>query len=170
MKQIALLNSFLRINLLILMLSAIAFANGQDTLVLHNMPNQNHTSLGAVLAYRGFNNHFLEAGITYAAVGHGVSGVELTFMSNLQSQDDLLHGYSISRYAGFAFFEAALSGILYTNYKGAKFYINPSLGIGFGGFATLNYGYNFSFGKSWINERISRHEIRLVLRYPFGVF
>jgi hypothetical protein len=162
---------------ILLLILLIAFSNAvkaqseEDTIYAGVIKNRYvQSGIGPILAYRGFNNHFLEVGITRAWASHGIGGIELSFLSNLRGKDERLHGYSFSKYLGFAFFEVAATGTLYTNYQQAKLYITPSIGLGIGGIATVNYGYNFSLGDSWINDRISRHEIRIVLRYPFGIF
>ena len=125
--------------------------------------------VGPVIAYRGFGSHFLEAGITVAAGGHGIIGLELTYLDNLKKGEAHISGYSIGKYTGFAFLEVGINGTLFTDYKSSRFYLRPSLGFGFGGIATLGYGYNFCFGKDIYKGNVPRHEFRLVCRLPFGM-
>jgi hypothetical protein len=132
--------------------------------------NRGRSGMGPIIGYRGFGNHFLEAGITYAEVaGHGGAGIELSYLSNLKTGDEHLSAYSFGWYSGFLFFEKGINGTVYTDYKKARLYLRPYLGLGIAGIATVGYGYNFSIGKNIFKEQISRHEIRLIVRFPFGL-
>ena len=107
-------------------LNADAYAQEtEDT--LREIPSNRFVQygFGPIIAYRGFNNHFFEVGITSAWASHGIGGVELNFLTNFKRDDETLHGYSISKYVGFAFLEIAATGTIYTNYSESKFYLIP---------------------------------------------
>ena len=122
------------------------------------------TAFGPTIGYRGFRNHFLELGVFHAGVGHGMVGWELNLLSNLKKNDPV-HGLSVGYITGFAFFEVGLRGTAYTNFDQITPYAQPSFGMGWGGFATVNYGINIPVWKNHFKEQVSLHEVRLIFRW-----
>ncbi len=146
-----------------------AFAQSYTSDSSFAIPRRPPPGIGPTFGYRGASNHLVELGVTYAEAGHGVVGYDLAYVSNLKKGADHLSGYSFSFFSGFAFIETGINGTLYTNYEKYRLYIRPNMGIGIAGISTLSYGYNFSMGKNVFKEQISPHELRFIIRLPFGI-
>lgn len=152
-----------------LLISLSSFTQTTDDTLFVN-PHDATDGVGPIAAYRGFNNHFGELGITYAGFGHGVVGHSFSYLTNFKSKDEHLSGFSVEYYRGFAYFEVGINGTVFTNYKNLSSYIRPFIGLGFGGIYTLGYGYNVPIGHSYFKNEINRHEFRLIARLAYGPF
>lgn len=147
----------------------IAAQNTDSTTIeeIAQIPPYHYHNYGITLGYRGFNQSIGEIGVTRMAIGHGVEGIELNYLSNFKSGKDHLSGYAIGFYRGFAIFEIGINSTLYTNYSQSSFYSRPYLGFGMGGFLTGSYGYNIPFGPNHFKSQINKHELRIILRWAF---
>ncbi|MEM7658727.1 MAG: hypothetical protein AAF399_21565 [Bacteroidota bacterium] len=121
---------------------------------------------GPVIGYRGIRSPFLEVGITRAGGRTGLLGWEVSGYSNLSTSDPL-HGFSVGHFTGFAFFEIGARVNVLTNFERYRLYLQPSAGLGIGGYLTLNYGFQIPMGRHLFREQVSLHEIRAVFRWPF---
>jgi hypothetical protein len=126
---------------------------------------RNQSTYAPILGYRGGRNHFMEVGIGVMGIGHGVVGWEITYLSNL-SRNTPIHGAAIGYFRGFAFFETGLQATALSGPNSRHILFKPSLGLGIGGIATVNYGYNLSLFKLGTEVQPNRHEVRVVIRWP----
>lgn len=131
-------------------------------------PNRYKAHPGVLIGYRGFRNHFLELGMMYAGGRHGITGFELTTISNLKKEDHLA-GVSIGYFSGFAYMEVGIIGTVYSDFQNVTPYLKPSFGLGAGGFGTVNYGINIPIGRNHFKEQVSLHELRLIIRWPLSI-
>ena len=143
------------------------FAQGQSDQDSTNIfPNRSRAEWLPVVAYRGVNQHFVEIGFSRAGVGHGIVGWEMTFANNLKASGENISMASMGYFSGFAFFEIGAHFSYITNYNIHVGSLKPYIGIGLGGFATAQYGYNALFGNSILKDELNRHELRICLRIP----
>lgn len=125
---------------------------------------------GPTLGYRGIHPSFLEMGVTFAQIGHGVVGWELNYLSNLKFDDQYMHGLSLGYYKGFAIFEVGMNATSYSDFDHFNLTLRPHIDLGIGGLLVVGYGYNLPLLNSTLNDQINSHELRLMARWAIGAF
>ncbi|MDG1260317.1 MAG: hypothetical protein P8H59_08030 [Flavobacteriales bacterium] len=141
--------------------------NSDSTLVISS---RGLNGMGPLIGFRGFKSNLLEVGAVISQIGHGVEGVEISYLNNLKFDDDMVSGISAGYFRGFAFFEAGVLGTYYFSKDARGFYARPHLAFGYGGILTIGYGYNIPFFNADMKEQVARHEIRLIARWAIGAY
>lgn len=126
--------------------------------------------LGPIIGYRGVKSNMLEIGATFSQIGHGVEGFEVSYLNNLQFNEDRLSGFSAGYFRGFAIFEIGILGTYYTNFDQHGLYARPHVALGYGGILTIGYGYNIPFSTFDLKEQVARHELRFIARWAIGAY